>query len=436
MEDLGGSPTRPRMATAPGTSAVRRNALAGAIGSVLEWYDFAVYGYLAPIIGKRFFPSDDPVASLLAAFSVFAVGFAARPVGGALFGYLGDKAGRKPALMVSVLTMGVGTFLIGVLPTYDRIGAAAAVALVVLRIAEGISVGGEFTGAIVLLAEHAPSDRRGSYAIWPEVGCMVGFLLGSGIGALTSTLLGPERMLAWGWRVPFLLGATIAIWGIVFRSQMTESPLLEEARKTAPQASLRSVLLSHGSIVARFVGVLFTAGIGFYTMFIYAAAYLTEHMHVSTARALDINSACLFLMIGVLIAAAVLSDRLGRKPLIYAANLGMLALSWPLWWLMRQESLFVIFLGQAGFGILFAVGFGSIPALMGELLPTQVRCTGIGVAYNVAIGLFGGTAPLIVTYLVARTGDDFAPVYYVMGAAVVSLVSLLGLPETARQPAA
>src|SRR5262245_38958963 len=156
MEELGGSPTRPRMATAPGTSAVRRNALAGAIGSVLEWYDFAIYGYLAPIIGKRFFPSDDPVASLLAAFGVFAIGFAARPVGGALLGYLGDKAGRKPALMVSVLTMGMATFLIGILPTHERIGTAAAFALVVLRIAEGISVGGEFTGSIVLLGEHAP----------------------------------------------------------------------------------------------------------------------------------------------------------------------------------------------------------------------------------------------------------------------------------------
>ena len=423
------------MTTASDASVLRRNVLAGAIGSVLEWYDFAVYGYLAPIIGKLFFPSDDPVASLLAAFGVFAIGFAARPVGGALLGYLGDKAGRKPALMVSVLTMGVATFLIGVLPTHERIGAAAAVALVVLRIAEGISVGGEFTGSIVLLGEHAPSDRRGAYAIWPEVGCMVGFLLGSGIGALTSSLLGPARMLAWGWRVPFLLGATIAIWGVVFRRQMTESPLLEEARRTAPPASLQSVLLSQGGTVARFVGILFTAGIGFYTMFIYGAAYLTEHMHVSTARALDINSACLLVIIGVLIVTAVLSDRLGRKPLIYAANVGMLALAWPLWWLMQQESLLVIFLGQAGFGILFALGFGSIPALMGELLPLQVRCTGIGIAYNVAIGLFGGTAPLIVTYLVARTGDDFTPAYYVMGAAAVSLVSLLGLPETARRRA-
>ena len=164
--------------------------------------------------------------------------------------------------------------------------------------------------------------------------------------------------------------------------------------------------------------------------------YLTEHMQVSTARALDINSWCLFVMIFVLIASAVLSDRLGRKPLIYAANVGMLALAWPLWWLMQHESFLVIFAGQVGFPILFALGFGSVPALMGELLPPQVRCTGIGVAYNVSIGLFGGTAPLIVTYLVTRTGDDFAPAYYVMGATVVSLVSLLGLPETAGRPAA
>src|SRR5262249_42538752 len=279
----------PAVTTTSDTSELRRNVLAGTIGSVLEWYDFAIYGYLAPIIGKLFFPSDDAVASLLAAFGVFAIGFAARPAGGALLGYLGDKAGRKPALMVSVLTMGMATFLIGILPTHERIGTTAAFALVVLRIAEGISVGGEFTGSIVLLGEHAPSDRRGYYAIWPEVGCMVGFLLGSGIGALTSTLLGSERMLAWGWRVPFLLGATIAIWGVVCRRQMTESPLLEEAQAAAQRASLRSVLLSQGRVVARFVGILFTAGLRFYTLFILAAAYLTCPHHFFSAPGLVLH---------------------------------------------------------------------------------------------------------------------------------------------------
>src|SRR5262245_35480393 len=223
-------------------AAVRRNVIAGAVGSVLEWYDFAIYGYLAPIIGTLFFPADDPIASLLAAFGVFAIGFAARPVGGAILGYIGDKLGRKPALMISVLTMGAATFGIGVLPAHAQIGAGAAFALLVLRVAQGLSAGGEYTGAIILLGEHAPPGRRASYAVWPELGCIVGFLLGSGVSALATTFFGQERMVAWGWRVPFLLGGGIAIGGLLFRKQMTESPALGPARqKTAAVGTLAAL---------------------------------------------------------------------------------------------------------------------------------------------------------------------------------------------------
>ncbi len=417
--------------TASPASAARKNAVAGAVGSVLEWYDFAIYGYLAPIIGTLFFPADDPLASLLAAFGVFAIGFAARPLGGAIFGYIGDTLGRKPALMTSVLTMGVATFAIGVMPTHAQIGPAAALALVVLRVAEGLSVGGEYTGAIILLGEHAPPGRRAAYAIWPELGCIVGFLLGSGIGALVSTLLGPERMGAWGWRVPFLLGGAIAVWGILFRRQMTESPALEAAGQTASATGRLAALRAHWRIVVRYVGLLLMSSIGFYTMFIYAASYLTERMHVSTARALDVNTGSLLVMLLVAGPAALLSDRFGRKPLMYVAIAGTFVLAWPLWWLMHQASRPLIFAGQAGFGALFAIAYGSIPALMTELLPAEVRCTGIGIAYNVALGLFGGTAPLVATYLVARTADDFTPAYYLMAAAAISFMSLIGLPETA-----
>src|SRR5262245_26931964 len=253
------------MIASPG-SATRRNAVAGAVGSVLEWYDFAIYGYLAPIIGALFFPADDPVASLLAAFGVFAIGYAARPVGGAILGYVGDKLGRKPALMISVLTMGLASFAIGVMPTHAQIGAAAAFALVVLRIAEGLSVGGEFTGSIILLGEHAPAGRRAYYSMWPELGCVVGFLLGSGIGAVVSTVLGHEQMVAWGWRVPFLLGAIIAVWGILFRRQLTESPVLEAARRKTAGIRFLAALRGHWRIIVRFVGLLLMNGIGFYTM--------------------------------------------------------------------------------------------------------------------------------------------------------------------------
>lgn len=424
---LSGDPT----ASAPPTRAVRQNVVAGTVGSVLEWYDFAIYGYLAPIIGKLFFPADDPVASLLAAFGVFAIGFAARPVGGLILGYIGDRVGRKPALMISMVAMGVATCAIGAMPTHAQIGAAAPFALVVLRIIEGLSVGGEYTGAIILLGEHAPADRRARYAVWPELGCIVGFLLGSGIGAVTTTLLGPDRMVAWGWRVPFLLGAVIAVWGVAFRKQMTESPALEAARQTATSVNPFAALAGHWRIILRFVGLLLMNSIGFYTMFIYAASYLTERMHVSTAHALDINTWSLVVMLAVAAWAAILSDRFGRKPPLYVATAGTFLLAWPLWWLMNQDHLIAVFLGQAGFAALFALAYGGIPALMSEVLPAEVRCTGIGVGYNVSLGIFGGTAPLVATYLVARTGNDFTPAYYLMAVALVSFVATLGLPETA-----
>ena len=426
---------RPRAAPA----VTRGNVIAGAVGSVLEWYDFAVYGYLAPTLGALFFPASDSLASLLAAFGVFAIGYAARPIGGAILGYVGDRVGRKPALMISVFTMGVATFAIGVMPTHARIGIAASLGLVALRVAAGLSVGGEYSGAIILLGEHAPPARRAMYAVWPELGCIVGFLLGSGVGAVTSTLLGPERMLAWGWRVPFLLGGVIAVWGILFRRQMTESPALEAARRTERAVNPVTSLAVHWRIIATFVGALLMTSIGFYTMFIYAASYLTERMHVSTARALDINTASLFVMLPFAWAGALASDRFGRKVPLYLATVASAGLSWPLWWLMNQEASLAIFAGQAGFGALFAFAYGGIPALMSELLPTRVRCTAIGIAYNVALGLFGGTAPLLATYLVARTADDFMPAYYVMAVSLISFVSALGLPETrgaspARQP--
>ena len=371
------------------SSAARRNVLAGTVGSVLEWYDFAVYGYLAPIIGPLFFPADDPVASLLAAFGVFAIGFAARPVGGVVFGHIGDRIGRKPALIVSVVMMGVATFAIGMIPDHAQIGAAAALVLVILRILAGLSVGGEYTGSIILLAEHAPPERRGYYAAWPELGCLVGFLLGSGIGALTSSALGLERMLAWGWRVPFLLGGVIAAWGIVFRRQMMESPALSRA---AQRTGLPAVvaLARHWRAILRLIGLMLMQSIGFYLMFIYAASYLTERMHVSTARALDINTLSLLVMLVLVVPSASLSDRVGRKPVLYVVAMGMFAVAWPLWWLMLQGSFASILAGQAGFAVLLGLAYGVTPAAMSEMLPAEVRCTAVGLGYNVSLGIFGG----------------------------------------------
>lgn len=230
-------PSRPSSATP--NPAGQRTVLAGAIGNVLEWYDFAIYGYFAPIIGTLFFPADDPLASLLAAFGVFAVGYAARPLGGAAFGHIGDKIGRKPALILSVMMMGAATSAIGLLPDHAEIGTTAALLLVALRIAQGLSVGGEYPGSIVFLAEHAPPERRGYLASWPMFGSVGGFLLGSGLGALVSSMLDDAAMHAWGWRIPFLLGALIATGGVVFAGPWTTLESTERRRSPARPSSPR-----------------------------------------------------------------------------------------------------------------------------------------------------------------------------------------------------
>lgn len=419
----------------PRATAPRDNVVAGTVGSVLEWYDFAIYGYLAPMIGARFFPAGDATSSLLAAFGVFAIGFAARPVGGAIFGRMGDRLGRKPTMVLSMVLMGVTTFAIGLLPDQAQIGALAPLLLVLLRVAGGLSVGGEFTSSIVFLAEHAPPRRRGYVACFAEFGGLIGFLLGSALAAVASTMLGSERMAAWGWRIPFLLGGAIAVWGFVVRRHVTESPALAAA-PARPAISTRAALRAHWRPIVRLVAVLMLQSVGFYLMFVYAAAYLAQRMHDSAARALDINTLSLLVELLVVLPAAIASDRVGRKPMLYIVQVGMLLFAWPLWWLMHRPEPALILAGQAGFAALLGIAYGVTPATMTEMLPARVRCTGVGLGYNLALGLFGGTAPLVATYLVARTADDFAPAWYAMATAAVSLIAVAGMRETAGEPLA
>ncbi len=400
---------------------------------MLEWYDFAVYGTLAPILGKLFFPADDPTASLLAAFGVFAIGYAARPLGGIILGHIGDRMGRKPALILSVLMMGAGTTAIGVLPTHAEIGTTAAVLLVVLRILQGLSVGGEYPSSIVFLGEHAPPERRGYVASWPMFGSVVGFLLGSAFGALLSNLMSEAALEAWGWRLPFLFGAVIALCGVLFRRHMSEPPAFAAAQPLTA-APIVAAFRDHWRAIVQIIGLSLVNAVGFYLLWVYATSYLTDRMHVSTADALDINTLSLVVMMPAVTLSAILSDRIGRKPLLYFVSLGTLLLAWPLWWLMHHQSFLLILLGQVGFAVLYGAGYAGLSAVMIEILPAGVRCSASAIGYNICLGLFGGTTPLVATYLVERTADDFAPAYYLMATAVISLIATLSLPETARKP--
>ncbi len=410
-----------------------RNILSGTVGNVLEWYDFAVYGTLAPIIGKLFFPADDPISSLLAAFGVFALGYIARPLGGVLLGHIGDKVGRKRSLILSVMMMGACTTLIGVLPTHAEVGALAAFLLLGLRILQGLSVGGEYPGSIVFLAEHSPPGRRGFFASWPMFGSTAGFLLGSALTALLTSLIGDAALEAWGWRVPFLLGAVIAVLGAYFRRNMSEPPALAEA-EVLQDVPVIAAFKHNWRTILQIMALSLVNAVGFYLLWVYAISYLVDIMHVSTASALDVNTLSLVVMMPVITLAALLSDRIGRKPLLYFVAVGSLLLACPLWWLMHHEDFAVILAAQVGFAILFGAGYAGLSAVMVEILPASVRCSASAIGYNLCMGLFGGTAPLVATFLVERTADDFTPAYYLMAVALISLIATVRLSETAFKP--
>jgi len=415
------------------TTLTSRTVVAGTIGNVLEWYDFAIYGFLAPIVGKLFFPSDDPFTSLLAAFGVLAVGYAARPVGSLLFGYIGDKSGRKPALLLSVILMGASTFAIGLLPDHSQIGAAAPVLLIVLRSLQGISVAGEYSDSIVFLGEQAPIARRGYILSWVAFASNGGFLFGCGVSAIVSTLLGSDVMDAWGWRIPFLLGAGVAGIAVFVRRGLVESPVMAQQPQGAP-SPITVALRRDWRLIIRIVFLVTQTAVGYYIFFIYAASYLTDRMHFSTTEALNISALNLLVMVSIAPFAGLAADRLGRKPLIWFVTTGSLILAWPLWWLMHSENLAVVLAGQLGFSLLNGIGWVVIMPIMVEMLPAETRCTTLALGYNLCLGFIGGTTPLVATYLVARTANDFSPVYYLMAASILSLVAIRGLREGARKP--
>lgn len=401
---------------------------AGAIGNVLEWYDFAVYGYFAAAIGRAFFPSQDPVAQVLAAFGIFAVGFLMRPVGGALIGTIGDKLGRRAALTVSVAAMAIPTFLVGVLPDYQAIGIAAPILLTVLRMVQGLSVGGEYTTSIIFIIEHAPSNRRGLIGALGCCGAVAGILLGSATGALLASLISEQALESWGWRIPFLLGLVVGIAGVVLRRHVQETP----RRAGGGRSPFLDTVRNHGPLLGRLAALSVFNSVGFYLMFVYIVSWLQFADGIAPAKALEINSISMIVLLPVMVMVGWLSDRYGRRPMMLgAAGLGAVG-ALPFFWLMHQGDTALVLLGQLGFVLAVGGFIGGQPALMVEAVPAEIRCTAIALGYNVTLGIVGGFSPLFATWLVQRTGNDFSPAFMIMVAAGVSIAAILRFGETHR----
>jgi MHS family proline/betaine transporter-like MFS transporter len=412
------------------SGSTRRTIAVGAIGNVLEWYDFAIYGYFAAAIGRAFFPSEDPVAQVLAAFGIFAVGFLMRPVGGALIGHIGDKFGRRAALTFSVAAMAIPTFLVGALPGYEVLGVAAPILLTLLRMIQGLSVGGEYTTSIVFMVERAPPGRRGIIGAMACCGAVGGILLGSASGALLAETMSAEALEAWGWRIPFLVGLLVGLAGFLLRRHVHEAP--------KPRVKERSPLLEtvrdHGPLLARLAALSVFNSVGFYLMFVYIVSWLQLVDGMAPARALAINTISMLVLLPLMVATGWAADRFGRRPVLLGATaLGFLG-ALPFFWLMHHTDPTLVLLGQLGFVAAVGTFVGTQPAVMVEAAPMAVRCTAIALGYNVTLGVVGGLSPLAATWLISRTGNDFSPAFMIMLAAAISFMAVLRFKETFRAP--
>ncbi|MBU8814507.1 MFS transporter [Mycolicibacterium goodii] len=418
------------------SGSLRQAMLGAGIGNTVEWYDFAIYGFLATYIAEKFFPSSNDTAALLSTFAVFAVAFFMRPLGGFFFGPLGDRIGRKRVLAIVVVLMSLATLGIGLVPSYDRIGVAAPILLVLLRCVQGFSAGGEYGSGACFLAEYAPTRHRGlvvAFLVWSVV---VGFLLGSVTVTALRALMSDAAMDAYGWRIPFFIAGVLGVVGLYIRLRLRDTPEFEALQETGEVAEspLREAVRMAWRPILQIVGLVVIHNVGFYVVFTYLPTYFTTTLAFGETDAFISITVASVVALLLILPLAALSDRVGRKPVLIAGAVGFAVFSYPLFVLLNSGSLVAAVAAHAGLAALEAVFVSASLAAGAELFATRVRSTGYSIGYNVSVAIFGGTAPYVATWLADRTGNDIAAAFYIVAAAVVSLLTVLTMRETANRP--
>lgn len=425
------------LADAKAPPAVLRKVLtASFIGNFVEWFDYASYGYFATIIAVVFFPEIAPSAALLATFAVFAISFIIRPIGGIVWGSIGDRIGRKTALSWSILIMSGATTLIAFLPGYAQIGFAAPILLLVLRMVQGFSASGEYAGAASFLAEYAPPEKRGFYTSMVPASTAAGLLAGSLISALLFSLLDTAQLKSWGWRLPLLLAFPMGLVGLYIRLKLEDTPKFREleARHHVEATPVRELFTTYRKPVIRAFGVTCLNAVGFYLILSYMPTYLITEMGMDESASFLANSIALFAYIFLIFLMGTLSDRFGRKTALIVASVLFMVLTVPLFGMLDGATFGMIVLIQVIFGALLTVNDGTLPCFLTEIFPTCVRYSGFAFSFNTANALFGGTAPFVATWLISAMGSKAAPAWFLVAAAVVSLIAMLSCRETAGRP--
>lgn len=423
-------------------SAKKKTSLAkavfsGSMGTMLEWFDYGLYGYFAVIISDDFFASDDPIVGLLMSFMVFGVGFLVRPIGGILIGAYADKHGRIKALTLTILGMGICTLLMGLLPTYHQVGIIAPILLVILRLTQGLATGGEFGSSLTFISEYGTPNNRAFLVSWQpfSVGC--GLLVGSAAGLAITTFVPGEALYDWGWRIPFICGILIALYGMHIRKNVPDSPEFlkmqeEKAKKTeagqAENVSVLDLFLRYKKSIFSVIGLLAGSGATYYLLITYMPTYISQFMETSLSSAFVVNTTVIAIYLAPCPFMGMLVDKVGRRKCLIVACLGFLILSYPVFAALVQQTNPGIMIALLSVLIVFQTIMAvSIAVVSSEVFPTELRNSGIGFSYNLSAAVFGGLAPLAATALIAATGDQLAITWLIIGAVAITLATTLFL---------
>ncbi|WP_240374008.1 MFS transporter [Bacillus piscicola] len=425
--------------TVVNTKSARKAVVATAMGNAMEWFDFGIYAYLAATIGQVFFPHSSGTMQLVYSFATFAIAFLVRPIGGIVFGMLGDRIGRKRVLAITLIMMAAATLSIGLIPGYATLGTTATVLLLIARLVQGFSTGGEYAGAMTFIAESTPDKKRGFLASGLEVGTLVGYIAGASLVTFLTFILGPQTMLDWGWRVPFFVAAPLGFIGFYLRGRLEETPAFqameEEKSDVDAHASVKDILIYHKKPLLIGLIVVFFYNVVNYTILTYMPSHLTAVLNYGETEGLMLIVIVMVIMVPLVLTMGYFSDRVGAKRIIQGGLIGLVFLSIPSFLLIGSGNSWLVFVGLLILAVFSASFQGTMPALLPSLFFTDVRNGALAITYNVSASLFGGTAPMLISWLIGLTASRFIPAYYMMFASLIGIgVVTYFVQETSGKP--
>ncbi|MBT0730445.1 glycine betaine/L-proline transporter ProP [Rosenbergiella nectarea] len=425
-------------------SRLKKAITAAALGNAMEWFDFGVYGYVATVLGKVFFPHASPGIQIIAALATFSVPFIIRPIGGMFFGRLGDKYGRQQILAMTIILMTLSTFCIGLIPSYNTIGIWAPILLLIAKMVQGFSVGGEYTGASIFVAEYSPDRKRGFMGSWLDFGSLVGFICGAGIVVLLNAILGQETFNDWGWRIPFFMALPLGFIGLYLRHALEETPAfqkhiesLEEGSKQGlsegPSVPFKEVARKHWRNLISCIGIVITTNVAYYMLLTYVPSYLSHDLHYSENRGVFIIVVIMVAMLFVQPVMGLLSDKFGRRPFIIIGSVAMVLFSIPSFMLITQHSLVALFFGLLIQAVILNCLIGVMASTLPAMFPTEVRYSALASTYNISI-LIAGITPTLTAWLVETTGNLYMPGWYLVVVGIIGTITGITMRETANKP--